>query len=184
MTVYNVFMKTGQFFCVISVMAVFLVSCGTAGNGQTSPESSGTGTDQARAEASGTGDFSAATGRLWRLVSVTPAFSGRPAFNRNAVSEQDAFTLTFSQEESRLSGKGHPNRYFGPYTVNSSGGISLGQNIVSTRMASLSEPASLREHEYFVYLQNTISWRLENRRLILTSKQENGTPATLVFEAD
>jgi hypothetical protein len=166
--------------CAVSLMAVFAVSCGTAGPGQepaVSPAS-----PESPVLSGPPGDFSAVTGKIWRLVSVTPALPGRPAFIRSALSDQGFFTLTFSREELRMSGKACPNNYFGPYTV--SGESLLFGQVASTLMANIGEPAGLREHEYFGYLRGVYSWRTENGRLVLLAKQEDGTPVTLIFGAD
>jgi heat shock protein HslJ len=90
-----------------------------------------------------------------------------------------AFTANF--EESRLSGVGAPNRYFGPYTVDSSKTLSIG-TLASTMMAALFEPEGLKENEFFGYLSSAKRWDLRSGKLELYSADSSGAETILVFE--
>ncbi|MDR0374433.1 MAG: META domain-containing protein, partial [Treponema sp.] len=46
--------------------------------------------------------------------------------------------------------------------------------IVSTKMAALQEPESLKEHEYFSYLAKTAGWEIRAGQLILFTSGDSG----------
>ncbi|MDR2515912.1 MAG: META domain-containing protein [Spirochaetaceae bacterium] len=121
------------------------------------------------------GNFDGVAGKSWRLVEVQPPVAGKPVYSRAAIGDETAYTLAFDAEENRFGGKGYPNRYSGTYAV--SGGDIAFSAMISTRMAALSEPASLSEHDFFTLLGNAASWETAEHLLILRS----GT-VTLVFQ--
>ena len=91
-----------------------------------------------------------------------------------------AFTINF--EEGRVSGMGAPNRYFGPYTVDSKNVLSIG-NVASTMMAAFFQPEELKENEFFDYLSKANSLKIKSGKLELYSVNNAGTETVLVFES-
>jgi heat shock protein HslJ len=90
----------------------------------------------------------------------------------------DFFTLRFDAE--RVNGIGAPNRYFAPYTLTDKQGITI-KMVSQTLMLAVREPEELKEHDFFVYLQNTTKWNIVQGNLELSSKGEDGAEAVLVF---
>jgi heat shock protein HslJ len=97
----------------------------------------------------------------------------------NRPNNIECFTLRFEAE--RISGIGHPNRYFGPYTAGEGNSLSIG-NMGSTRMASFIEIDGLNEDEYFSYLAKAKSRAIRNGKLELTSSGKNGEAVVLVYQ--
>jgi heat shock protein HslJ len=91
----------------------------------------------------------------------------------------EAFTIRFEVE--RVGGTGWPNHYFGPYTAGEGNSLSIG-NMAATLMMAFFEIEGLNEPQYFAYLANVNSWSLQNGKLELTSSEENGEKAVLVFQ--
>jgi len=91
-----------------------------------------------------------------------------------------AFTINF--EEDRVSGMGAPNRYFGPYTVDSKNVLSIG-NLASTMMAAFFEPEELKEHEFFDYVSKASLIKIKSGKLELYSVNSAGAKTVLVFES-
>jgi heat shock protein HslJ len=115
----------------------------------------------------------------WKLVEVW--LDGKNVnFNRKELDDQkvgDFFTLKFDAQN--LSGVGAPNRYSAPYTVD---GKKISSMLArATLMAALWEPENLKEHDYFIYMQNISEWAITGDKLELTSKTEDGRPVKLVF---
>jgi heat shock protein HslJ len=77
------------------------------------------------------------------------------------------YSISFN--ENRLFGMGAPNRYNGPYTVNSNRFLSIG-NIASTLMMAIVDPDGLKEHEYFRCLSSVTRWDLRQGKLELYSR--------------
>jgi hypothetical protein len=48
-------------------------------------------------------------------------------------------------------------------------------------MASIWQPEKLREHDYFVYMQNAYKWNIADKKLELFTKDETGKEVKLVF---
>jgi len=90
-----------------------------------------------------------------------------------------AFTINF--EESRVSGMGAPNRYFGPYTVDSKNKLSIGA-LASTLMAAFYEPEELKEKEFFDYLTKANRLNIKSGKLRLYSVNGSGAETVLTFE--
>jgi heat shock protein HslJ len=116
----------------------------------------------------------------WKLTEVY--INGRTTgFNRNSLNNSglpEMYTLRFNSEI--VSGAGVPNRYTAPYTVGENKTISIAL-VRATLMANINEPANLREHDFFNYVQNVYKWDIINEKLELYSKLENGSEIKLVF---
>jgi len=143
----------------IPLFLVFIISCG------------------------GTPSVTDITGTQWKLIEVqvkNEPFGVNIIFDRKTLSKEqagDIFTLNFDKEN--VSGKGAPNSYSAPYTRENEN-ISISQ-MRTTMMASLWQPEKLREHQYFIYMQNAYKWNLADKKLELFSKDEEGKEVKLVF---
>jgi heat shock protein HslJ len=126
-------------------------------------------------------DFSGVMGKEWKLAEVW--IDGKnTGFDRHAIIRagfpSDIFTLNVNEEF--FSGAGAPNRYSAPYTRDNYA-ITISQ-VRATLMAALRDPDKLREHDFFVYLQNITAWSLGgHNRLTLVSKNAGGAEVRLVF---
>jgi heat shock protein HslJ len=96
----------------------------------------------------------------------------------NRPNNIECFTLRF--DEGRISGIGHPNRFFGPYKDGEDNSLSIG-TMGSTKMASFIEIDGLNENEYFAYLSKAKSRVIRNGKLELTSSGKNGEALVLVY---
>jgi len=124
--------------------------------------------------------FSDVTNRDWNLAEIRTK-PENIIIERNKLKEEgfgDIFTLRFDTE--RVSGVGAPNRYFAPYTLADKQGITI-KTAAQTLMIAIREPEKLKEHDFFVYLQNVTKWNLTKENLELYSKREDGAEAVLVF---
>jgi heat shock protein HslJ len=124
-------------------------------------------------------NFSAVQGREWYLSELRGP-SGIIMIDRELLDADgmgDVYSLRF--DEGRISGKGAPNRYMAPYTEERDG-LTLGP-VAGTQMAALKEPEALKEREYFAYLNRVTRWSLKGDRLELTTVDEQGRAAALVF---
>ena len=90
-----------------------------------------------------------------------------------------AFTINF--EEDRVSGMGAPNRYFGPYTIDSKNVLSIG-TLASTMMAAFFEPEELKEKEFLDYLSKANRMKIKSGKLELYSSNSSGAETVLIFE--
>jgi len=90
----------------------------------------------------------------------------------------DIFTLRFDAE--RVNGVGAPNRYFAPYTLADKQGITI-KTVAQTQMLAIREPEKLKEHDFFVYIQNVTKWNFVKENLELYSTGNDGAEAVLVF---
>ena len=128
-----------------------------------------------------TPDFADATGKEWLLTEIRTQ-GGNIMIDRNELKNSgfggNVFSLVLDTD--RISGMGAPNRYFAPYTLGEGQSITI-QNIAGTLMAPLFEPEKLKEHEFFIYLQNAYKWDLAKGQLELHTRKENRTEAILVF---
>jgi heat shock protein HslJ len=126
-----------------------------------------------------TADFSEVPDKNWKLVEVY--INGRnTGFSRGSLSGNNADIYTLRFDTDMISGTGAPNRYNAPYTVGENKTISIAL-VRSTLMAAIGELSSLREYDYFIYLQNAYKWNIANDRLEINSKLENGSEIRLVF---
>jgi heat shock protein HslJ len=148
------------------------------------------GTDAPAVAGNGAGNivfvpgFNDIIGVEWKLVEVrSSAESAAARFSRKELAEagmENAYTLRF--DEKQLSGTGAPNRYFAPYEEGAGKTLSV-KAIAGTLMAVLKEPESLKEREYFKYLENVSGWDLVQNRLQLRTRDEQGAETVLIFEA-
>ncbi|MDR3020019.1 MAG: META domain-containing protein [Treponema sp.] len=125
-------------------------------------------------------DFSYVQGREWKLTEVR-INDTRTGFNRASLSSTvfgELFTVNFNAED--IGGVGALNRFSSPYSLGDGRAITFAL-IRSTLMAPLSEPEGLREHDFFVYLQNTHRWNLANNNLELYSRTGDGREIRLIF---
>jgi len=132
------------------------------------------------AACAGAPPFSDAMNRDWHLAEIR---TGQESviIDRGKLAEEgfsDIFTLRFDTE--RVNGIGAPNRYFAPYTLADKQGITI-KTVAQTLMLAIREPEELKEHDYFVYLQNTAKWNLTKENLELYSQGEDGAKVVLVF---
>jgi heat shock protein HslJ len=125
-------------------------------------------------------DFSGVMGKEWKLTELW--IDGKnTGFDRHALTRggfpANIFTLT--ADEQFFSGAGAPNRYTAPYTRDN---YAITVSMVrATLMAALRDPDKLKEHDFFVYLQNISAWSLGGHKLTLTSTNEDGAAVLLVF---
>jgi heat shock protein HslJ len=128
----------------------------------------------------GTPNFSEVSGKQWKLIEVN--VNDRVIlFDRDTLNNEDAGDIfTFNFDAQRISGKGAPNLYSGPYTLGSNMAISMNP-VSSTRLAPLKQPEKLRENDYFVYLQKVYKWNLVDKKLELYSKTEDDAEVRMVF---
>jgi len=149
---------TGIYFCAALILpAIVLVSC--AGGAQ----------------------INDAQWKEWTLLEIRS--KGKTvAIDRKKLEASNmggAFTINF--EESRVSGMGAPNRYFGPYTFENNK-LNIGE-LASTLMAAFYEPEELKEKEFFDYLSKANSLKIKSGKLELYSVNNAGTETVLVFES-
>jgi len=125
------------------------------------------------AACAGVPEFSTVMDKDWNLAEIRT----KP---ENIIIERgdNIFTLRFDTE--RVNGIGAPNRYFAPYTLADKQGITI-KMVAQTQMIAIREPEKLKEHDYFIYLQNVTKWNFTKENLELYSKGEDGAEAVLVF---
>jgi heat shock protein HslJ len=120
--------------------------------------------------------------REWRLIEVQTE-PEQVVFDRNRLVSEgfgDIFTLKFDGDQ--ISGKGAPNRYFGPYELGNGKDRAITiKNVAATLMAPIREPEKLKEREFFIYLGNIYRWNINKGNLELSTKGENGEEAVMVF---
>jgi len=127
-------------------------------------------------------DFSNAEGKEWKLLEVF--IDGKNiGFNREIQDQQfSRDTFSMKLDEGTISGLGAPNRYSGRYTQTTNYYISV-TPLASTQMAALFENESLREFDYFSYIQNASKLTITNEgsNLELLSVTSDKKPVRLVF---
>jgi heat shock protein HslJ len=163
--------NAGVYLCTVFILpAIVFVSCA----GTASVRGSGA-------------EFKDVQGKEWTLLEIKS--QGKTVrIDRKKLEagfSGGAFTINFEEgssgNEGRTSGVGAPNRYFGPYTVDSNNALSIG-NLASTMMAALFEPEELKENEFLAYLSNVKRWNLRSKKLELYSANSAGAETVLVFE--
>jgi heat shock protein HslJ len=147
------------------LIAMSIISCaGNAKSGDGKPQSS---------------DVADIRDKDWKLIEVW--LDGKMTnYSRKDLEAQkisEFFNLKFDAEN--LSGVAAPNRYSAPYTVD--GKKIKAMPARATLMAAIWQPEKLKEHDYFLYLQNIFEWAIVGGKLELTSKTEDGRPVKLVF---
>jgi heat shock protein HslJ len=124
--------------------------------------------------------FSDVQDKEWKLVAVK-AGPEDLVFDRNRLIDEgfgDIFTLRFADQ---VSGKGAPNRYFGPYEAGKDLSLTI-KNVASTLMAPIREPEKLKERDFFTYLGNAYRWNINKKKqLELSTKGADGAEAVMVF---
>ncbi|GHV86858.1 hypothetical protein AGMMS50255_1540 [Spirochaetia bacterium] len=129
----------------------------------------------------GAPQFTEVQGKEWKLKEIRTD-PGETLFDRRELQSEgfgdNLFTLKF--EGDRMAGMAAPNRYFGPYEAGQGYDLTI-KNIAGTLMAPFREPEKLKEHEYFIYLQNTYRWNVSNGNLELFTKDEDGREAVMFF---
>ena len=120
--------------------------------------------------------------RTWKLASIQTG-TGNIILDRNQLIAQgfeDVFTIQFADQ---VSGRGAPNRYFGPYEAGKDRGLSI-KKVAATLMAPIREPDKLKEREFFNYLENAYRWNINQGNLEISTKGEGGVEAVMVFVLD
>ncbi|MCL2209665.1 MAG: META domain-containing protein [Treponema sp.] len=160
-------------------MAVTIIMCCCKTTEQP-PSSSAADTAPQASSPVTTTSFNTVTGSEWKLDEVL--INGRrSAYSRNSINREgfgDAFTLSFN--DGTLHGKGAPNTYSAPYTLSEGNTIRIAL-MRSTLMAAIQEPESLREHDFYNYMQNSYKWNVVNDKLELYSKIDSGSEIVLIF---
>jgi heat shock protein HslJ len=165
---------------------------GTAAAGAGAP---GTGTSAGTASAAGAG-VAAGTGvesEAAALEAAVKALSGKDwklqelrkgnsliEINRSKLEADgagDFFTLAFDE---RVSGKAAPNRFTAPYQAGPNNTLTI-QQPASTQMALIHDPERIHEKDYFLYLTNVKSWKMNQGKLELHSSDFSGKETTLVY---
>jgi heat shock protein HslJ len=116
----------------------------------------------------------------WMLVEIRVQ-PENITFDRQKLVDEgfgDIFTVQFDGD--RLSGKGAPNRYRGPYEVGENQSLKIG-NVAGTLMAPIREPERLKEREYFAWLANVYKWNLDGETLELYTKSDAGQEAVMIY---
>ncbi|WP_461257184.1 META domain-containing protein [Treponema sp. R80B11-R83G3] len=128
--------------------------------------------------------FSSVTGKDWKLIEVqldgTP-FNRIVLYDRNDLKKNNVggvYTMKFDAE--MVSGTGAPNKYSAPYTLGDGNAIKI-DVIKSTLMAPIVQPEKLQEQAFYNYMQNVEQWSLEDSKLVLQSKADNGNVVKLIF---
>jgi len=122
------------------------------------------------------GDFK---GKEWKLVEVWIDSKNINFDRKELISHKANHIFTLKLDAENISGTGAPNRYSAPYTV-SGKNLSV-KPLKATQMAAFWQPEKLREFDFFQYMQNISSWAINNGKLELTSKTDDGRSVKLVF---
>ncbi len=174
-------MKKQFFFLVIT--AVLMMSCKGLPPDVEEDWFLGTGAGSQRNETSETNNStvspSSIIGHEWKLIEVH--VDGRDTgFNRSTLPAEPGNFLTLNFDAQNISGVGVPNLYSAPYTQGANQSLSI-MLIRATMMASFFQPENITEHDFFTYMQNAYSWKLDNNNLELLSKTQDGSEVRLVF---
>jgi len=115
----------------------------------------------------------------WKLIEVWIDSKNINFDRKELVNHKANHIFTLKIDAENISGTGAPNRYSAPYTV-SGKDVSV-KPVRATQMASLWQPEKLKEFDFFTYMQNISAWGVNNGKLELTSKTEDGRAVKLVF---
>jgi len=128
--------------------------------------------------------FSGVMGKDWKLIEVqldgTP-FNRIVLYDRNDLKKNNVggvYTMNFNAE--MVSGTGAPNKYTAPYTLGDGNALKI-DVIKSTLMAPIVQPEKLQEQAFYNYMQKVESWSMDNGKLVLQSKADNGNVIKLIF---
>jgi heat shock protein HslJ len=159
---------------------------GSGANASQGQASSGTGSGTEGTAATGTGAtgstaaiVNAIGGKEWKLAELRKGNVSTVIDRKKLESDGfgDLFTINFAD---RVSGKGAPNRFSAPYQVGANNALTISQP-VSTLMAAIYDPERIREKEYFQYLINVKSWKLNSNKLELYTSDSAGKETVLVY---
>jgi heat shock protein HslJ len=168
----------GKTFVSAGMIFLLVLSCATGGAAENTSKSR-TSESVSATDADSAGDpltpSSEIQGKDWILEEVR---TNSATVRINRPNNIECFTLRFETE--RISGIGHPNRFFGPYTAGEGNSLSIG-TMGSTKMASFIEIEGLTENEYFSYLSKAKSRVIRNGKLEITSSGKNGEALVLVY---
>jgi len=138
--------------------------------------------NRASQQAGTRGNVSDITGHEWNLIGVY--IDGQnTGFTRGSLPNELEACFTIKFDGHMVSGTGAPNLYSAPYTI----GMADENRTISimvmrqTLMASIFEPENLSEHNFFSYVQNSHSWRVNNGQMELYSKTADNREVRLVF---
>jgi len=161
-------------FCAAIVMSLFLSCAGTTA-----------AKDSEAKTMNSTASFTDVEGKEWQLSEITSTgkniIINRQKYETNFMGAY--FSISFMEEspqEGRIGGTGAPNRFFGPYTLEGSRGLSIG-TVANTLMVAFNEPDELKEREYFAYISEVTRWDLADGKLRLYSINKEGSEAILIF---
>jgi heat shock protein HslJ len=118
----------------------------------------------------------------WKLWMIQTG-QENAVFDRNQLAAEgfgDIFTIRFAD---RVSGKGAPNRYFGPYETGKDRSLII-RNVAATLMAPIREPEKLKERDFFNYLENVYHWDINKGNLELFTRSQGGVETVMVFVLD
>jgi heat shock protein HslJ len=128
--------------------------------------------------------FSNVVGKEWKLIEVqvdsTP-FNRIVLYDRNDLRRNNVgsvYTMNFDAE--MVSGTGAPNKYSAPYTLGEENSLKV-EVIRSTMMAPIIQPEKLPEHDFYTYMTNVEQWSIDDGKLVLHTKAENGNTVRLIF---
>jgi len=120
--------------------------------------------------------FSEVLGKEWKLIEIQ--IDSTP-INKIALNNTgNVYTTNFNTE--MVSGTGAPNKYSAPYTLGENNSLKIGL-IRSTLMAPLIQQDKLQEHDFYIYMQKVENWSMDDGKLVLHSKAENGNTVRLIF---
>jgi len=120
--------------------------------------------------------FSEVLGKEWKLVEIQ--IDSTPTNKIVLNNTGSVYTTNFNAE--MVSGTGAPNKYSAPYTLGEINSLKIGL-IRSTLMAPIIQQDKLQEHDFYTYMQNVEKWNMDNGKLVLYSKVENGNTVRLIF---
>jgi len=127
-------------------------------------------------------EFKAVQGKEWILQQIKS--QGKTiTIDRKKLDANNmggAFTISF--EDGMVTGMGAPNRYRGPYTVDSNNKLNIGL-LASTMMASFYEPEELKEKQFTDYLSSAKNWDIRSKKLYLYTANSAGEDTVLVFDS-
>ncbi|MCL2441474.1 MAG: META domain-containing protein [Treponema sp.] len=162
-----------KLLAAIILIAVCIMGC------TSTDDSSNSNASQARSLM----NFSEGAGKDWKLIEVIveSTFHREILFNRSDLTKEgDGTIFTLRYDAQTISGVGSPNRYSASYTLGEDRSISI-MPMRATLMAALFQPEKLPEHTFFMYMQNSHTWRSTSGRLEFLSKTEDGRDVLLVF---
>jgi heat shock protein HslJ len=158
---------TGIYFCATLILPTLVfVSCA---GGASFKKGSGA-------------EFKDVQGKEWTLQQIKSQGKTVTIDRKKLEANNMGGVFTINFEEGRVSGMGAPNRYFGPYSVDSNNTLSIGL-LASTMMMAFYEPEELKEKQFTDYLSNAKHWDIRSKKLYLYSANSEGADTVLIFES-